>query len=133
MTAIPTTTTGPNARDDPPAKSSPAPRDPLLIRAKLGDAAARSELLRGLQDPWFRFCDAMLVDPDAARDATQETALRFLTALPRLRGGSTLQTWSLGIALNVCREMKRGRRRPKLVAPPPQAPSDAGLAEAEDI
>src|SRR4051794_41948083 len=73
-----------------------------------------ARLLRGLQDPWYRMCLGLLADADLARDAAQETAVRFLRQLPGFRGDSQLRTWSLGIALNVVREMKRrrGRERP---------------------
>ena len=52
----------------------------------------------------------MLRDAEKARDATQETALRFLKSLPDFRGESQLRTWSLGIALNVAREMRREKK-----------------------
>src|SRR4051812_38803682 len=51
----------------------------------------------------------MLHDPDRAADAVQETGLRFLNQIARFRGESQIQTWSLGIALNVVREQKRKR------------------------
>ncbi len=82
-----------------------------LQAAMAGDRAARATLVRGFQDVWYRFCLARLRDPHAARDATQETALRFIGTLDRFAGRSTLQTWSLGIALNVCREASRRRAR----------------------
>lgn len=75
--------------------------------AKRGDRTAQGRLLTGLQDVWFRFCFSQLRDPEWARDATQETALRFLRQLGGFRGESQLRTWSLGIALNVVREMRR--------------------------
>ena len=75
-----------------------------------GNQEAQAVLIRGLQDVWFRFCLANLGDMDRARDATQETGLRFLQKLSHFRGESTIQTWSLGIALNVCREERRKRR-----------------------
>ena len=61
-----------------------------------------------MQDVWYRFCLSQLNgSADRAADATQETALRFLKQLKTFRGESQLQTWSLGIALNVAREMRR--------------------------
>jgi RNA polymerase sigma-70 factor (ECF subfamily) len=79
-------------------------------RAARGDRAAQAALLRELQDSWFRLCLGMLGgDPEQARDATQETGLRFLQLLPRFRGESHVRTWSLGIAINVVREMRRRR------------------------
>jgi RNA polymerase sigma-70 factor, ECF subfamily len=82
----------------------------LIEQARLGRRAARDALLRQLQDPWYRFCLSQLGDPEAARDATQETALRFLRTLSSFRGQSSITTWSLGIVLNVVREMRRTRK-----------------------
>jgi RNA polymerase sigma-70 factor, ECF subfamily len=91
--------------------------------ARRGDRAAQAQLLSALQDVWFRFCLSQLRgDRDAAADATQETALRFLKQLGSFRGESQLQTWSLSIALNVVREMRRKRGIETLDATPePQA------------
>ena len=52
--------------------------DETTQQAQRGDRTAQAKLLRDLQDPWYRFCLSLLRDPDRARDATQETALRFL-------------------------------------------------------
>lgn len=87
-----------------------APEAWVLAAAKQGDVAARAELLRRLQDTWYRYCYSQLGDAENSRDATQETALRFLQKLDTFRGDSALQTWSLGIALNVCRERRRRER-----------------------
>jgi RNA polymerase sigma-70 factor, ECF subfamily len=75
--------------------------------AQRGDRRAQAVVLHELQDIWFRFCLSQLGSADSARDATQETALRFLKALSGFRGQSRVETWSLGIALNVIREMRR--------------------------
>jgi RNA polymerase sigma-70 factor (ECF subfamily) len=60
-----------------------------------------------LQNPIFRFCWSQLSDAELAKDAAQETAIRILAGLERFRGSSRVKTWALGIALNVCREMRR--------------------------
>lgn len=78
--------------------------------ARLGNRAARASLLSSLQDPWYRFSLSLLRDAELARDAVQETAVRFLRQLPSFRGESQIRTWSLGIALNVVREIRRKRR-----------------------
>lgn len=78
--------------------------------AKRGDRMAQAVVLSALQDPWYRMCLSLLRDPESARDATQETALRVLRLLPEFRGESSLTTWSMGIAINVVREMRRKRR-----------------------
>ena len=85
--------------------------DQTTQQAQLGDRTAQAKLLRELQDPWYRMSLSLLRDPDKARDATQETALRFLKLLPRFAGNSTLTTWSMGIAINVVREMRRSAQR----------------------
>ena len=79
--------------------------------ARRGDREALGALLRGLQDSWYRMSLSLLADADLAHDATQETAIRFLRQLPGFRGDSQLRTWSLGIAINVVRELKRRRSR----------------------
>jgi RNA polymerase sigma-70 factor, ECF subfamily len=80
-----------------------------LRAARNGNRTAREQLLRSLQDPLYRLCLGLLRDPEMARDATQETALRLLRALPNFRGGSSVTTWAMGIAINVTREMRRKR------------------------
>jgi RNA polymerase sigma-70 factor (ECF subfamily) len=119
--------------------------DQITIEAaRRGDREAQARLLRELQDPWFRFCLGLLGDPDDARDATQETALRFLRDLSKFRGESSLSTWSMGIAINVTRETRRKRRavgtydedREPIAATPrvAQPPDEAALAvESRDL
>ena len=85
--------------------------DQTTRQAQLGDRTAQAKLLRELQDPWYRMSLSLLRDPDRARDATQETALRFLKLLPKFAGNSTLTTWSTGIVINVAREMRRSDAR----------------------
>jgi RNA polymerase sigma-70 factor (ECF subfamily) len=92
--------------------------------AQQGDRMAQSVLLSALQDPWYRMCLSLLRDPEQARDATQETALRVLRLLPQFRGESSFSTWSMGIAINVVREMRR-KRRPDPAGDIPDAPDDS--------
>ena len=95
-----------------PFGSGEAASSPRVIEAaRRGDRAALAQLLRGLQDPWYRLCLGMLRDADLAAEAVQETGLRFLKQVAGFRGESQLRTWSLGIAINVVREMKRRRGR----------------------
>jgi RNA polymerase sigma-70 factor (ECF subfamily) len=87
--------------------------DRTLQAARLGDREAIARLLRALQDSWYRMSLSLLSDPDLAQDATQETAIRFMRQLPGFRGDSQLRTWSLGICLNVAREIRRWSRGQK--------------------
>ncbi len=99
---------------DTAAPAEPRPvanaEHPQLARAISGCNHARAELLREFEDGWYRFCLSLLGCPDAARDATQETATRVLRQLATFRGASRLKTWTYSIALNVCREHRRRRR-----------------------
>jgi len=87
------------------------PLEPATVAAaRRGDRVAQAALLRAFGDQWYRMVLRLLGDVEAAREATQETALRFLKQLPSFEGRSEIRTWSLGIAINVAREMRRGRR-----------------------
>lgn len=90
-----------------------------LQRARRRDRAAQAMVLRSLQDRIWRVCRSLLSDRGLAEDAVQETALRLLDGLTRFDGRSSAGTWATGIALNVCREMRRGELRAKL--PPAHA------------
>jgi RNA polymerase sigma-70 factor, ECF subfamily len=85
-------------------------QDTTLEQARHGNRDALAVLLRALQDSWYRMSLSLLADPDLAHDATQETAVRFLRHLPAFRGDSQLRTWSLGICVNVVREIRRSSR-----------------------
>ena len=97
-------------RTDSSAESS-ALGEKALRAARRGNREALTAMLCSLQDPWHRMSLSLLGDPDLARDATQETAVRFVQQLRSFRGDSQLRTWSLGICLNVVRELRRGRLR----------------------
>lgn len=109
--------------------------------ARRGDREALGALLRALQDSWYRMSLGLLADADLAHDATQETGIRFLRQLPGFRGDSQLRTWSLGICLNVVREVRRSSRQHRSIAGAcdSDASVDAGplpeqsLARAEEI
>jgi len=91
----------------------------LIDAARSGDRAAQATLLRDLQDQWYRMVLRLLGNAESAREATQETALRFLKALPLFEGRSEIRTWSLGIAINVAREMRREKEQDALTIDPP--------------
>ena len=104
-----------------------------LQAARGGDRDALAALLRALQDSWYRMSLSLLGDADLARDATQETAIRFLRQLPGFRGESQLRTWSLGICLNVVREIRRWSRGHRSMADGFEATGPADVAPLPDV
>lgn len=81
----------------------------LVARAKGGDTAAFEAMLEPLIEPAHRLASALLQDSDLAKDAVQEASLRAWRKLNRVRVGSALRPWFLGIVVNQCREQMRGR------------------------
>jgi RNA polymerase sigma-70 factor (ECF subfamily) len=81
----------------------------LVTRAKGGDMEAFEAILRPLIEPAHRYACALLHDPDLAQDAVQEASMRAWRKLGRLRPGSPLRPWFLGIVANQCRDQMRAR------------------------
>lgn len=107
------------AVEKPPNASRRREADQWLASARRGDRHAQGRLLEALQDQWFRFAFSQLGDEHLALDAAQETALRVLKLLSKFTGASRFETWTLGITLNVCRELRRSRREPMQMKKPP--------------
>ena len=62
------------------------------------------------QQAIFRLAVSILDDPAEADEATQETFLAALRALPSYRGDAAFNTWLYRIAVNVCRgRLRKGR------------------------
>jgi RNA polymerase sigma-70 factor (ECF subfamily) len=58
-------------------------------------------------EPGYRLAVAMLHDPDEARDAVQEAAVKAWRSLGRLREPEHARTWFLSIVANQCRSTMR--------------------------
>lgn len=82
--------------------SSPPAEEAEVVRRIV---AGERELFRSLVDAHetaiYRMIRRQLSDEQAARDLTQETFLRAYRGLAKFRGGSSLRTWFIRIALNV--------------------------------
>jgi RNA polymerase sigma-70 factor (ECF subfamily) len=89
----------------------------LVRAAQAGDREALDGLVRRYQRVLFVLCFGLLRNADDAEDAVQEAFLRALRALPRFRREASARTWLSRIAVNVCREWQRARRRRHEVAP----------------
>jgi len=101
----------------------------LLERARAGDREALDALIRLHLDDVYRLAYRLLGNRERAEDATQDTFVNVLQALPRFRGESSFRTWLLRIAANAARSHGRrwGRRRETELNE-----SELGLADQPD-
>jgi RNA polymerase sigma-70 factor (ECF subfamily) len=83
----------------------------LLFSLQGGHAESLGVLVSRWETPLFRFVSRMLDRPDDARDVCQETFLRILDKADAFRDGARFSTWMYQIALNLCRDQSRRRRR----------------------
>ncbi len=83
----------------------------LAAKARNGDLAAYSELVRRYRDVAFRVAWLLCASSADAEDAAQEGFIRAYEALPRLREGAPFRPWLLTIVANQARNRKRAEGR----------------------
>ncbi len=110
--------------------------DPALIRAAIGgDLDAFEQIVRGYQQPVWRYLRRLLGDAAAAEDVAQETFLRVFRRLPTYAFHAKFSTWVFQVARNAgIDELRARERRARLVAamhPVPAATSGPAVARAE--
>ncbi len=67
-----------------------------------------TELVNAYQTSLLRMCYLNLRDLSLAEDAVQETFIKAYRAMASFRHESSVKTWLMRIAINVCRDMQRG-------------------------
>jgi RNA polymerase sigma-70 factor (ECF subfamily) len=116
----------------------------LVLAVQGGDTDSFGQLVARWEQPLFRFVYRMLPRAEDAHDVCQETFLRILGKAHRYRKGSRFSTWMYQIALNLCRDQARRRRRWGLLLSEqrevddrlpasPTAPDPARDAERSDL
>ena len=60
------------------------------------------------EEPLLRMCFAYLGDAALAEDAVQETFVKAYRSLAGFRGEANEKTWLLRIAINTCKDVRRG-------------------------
>jgi RNA polymerase sigma-70 factor (ECF subfamily) len=83
----------------------------LVLAVQAGDTDSLGVLVSRWEQPLFRFVFRMLPRQEDAHDVCQETFLRILKKSNRYRPGSRFSTWMYQIALNLCRDQARRRKR----------------------
>ena len=89
----------------------------LVVAFKGGVPEAYDEMYRRYSDRISHVCRKMLVSPEDAREATQETFLKAYQALPRFNGEYRLGAWLARIATNVCVDQIRRQGRTARITP----------------
>jgi RNA polymerase sigma-70 factor (ECF subfamily) len=83
----------------------------LIHAVQGGDLDSLGVLVARWEQPLFRFAFRQLRTREDASDVCQETFLRVLNNAERFREGARVSTWLYQIALNLCRDQARKRRR----------------------
>ena len=73
-----------------------------------GREEAIVRMINEWQLPLLRLCYIQLQDKGLAEDAVQETFIKAFRALDTFRGDCSEKTWLTRIAINTCRDMRRG-------------------------
>ncbi len=81
----------------------------LVRRAAKGDPAAFAEIFERHSQELYRYCRAILGDPDDAQDALQNTMDRVLRALPGEGRTIYLRPWLFRVARNESLSLIRNR------------------------
>jgi RNA polymerase sigma factor (sigma-70 family) len=102
----------------------------LALRAAQGDQGAFEEIYGRYHQDLYRFCLAMVSNPQDAQDALQNTMVKVLRGLPGEKRTIKLKPWLYRIARNEAIEVLR-RRRDSTELEPQQA-TVTGVAEAAE-
>lgn len=65
-------------------------------------------LMRQYEKDVLKVCTVYLRDLTLAEDAAQETFFKAYRAMDRFQGGSSEKTWLMRIAINTCKDIRRG-------------------------
>ena len=108
---------------------TPMQTDEELVTLSMGgDSESFNQLVLRWERPIYALAYRTLGREDEARDVCQETFLRAYRALPGFKGEAKFSSWIYRIALNLCRDWMRKKRR----TPVMQAPEGVDLADLAD-
>jgi len=111
-------------RGNPMTPGEVRPEDgDLLLRARNGDRAAFSELVRIHQNEVYTLALRLVADRDLAADVAQEAFVRAWRSLPGFRGEARFSTWMHRITVNAAWSQRRRVARHRA------DPLDAGFQE----
>lgn len=97
---------------------------PLIEALQDGDDTALNTLIERHQQALYFFVFRYLRDETSARDVVAETFVRVYFNAQRFRPKSSVKTWIHSIALNLCRDQARRRKR---------SPASSGVPSTPDV
>src|SRR6476619_5785721 len=97
----------------------------LVARSRTGDMDSFNQLILRWERPIYALAYRVIGQEEDARDVAQETFLRAFRALPGFKGQAKFSSWIYRIALNLCRDWIRRKKR----TPVSQLPEDVDLSE----
>jgi RNA polymerase sigma-70 factor (ECF subfamily) len=122
------------------AQARPRPIDPAkaeflktLQRAKEGDVKAFEDIFLLYNRRIYNAVYGMLGDADDAQDVTQDVFMRLHDALPTLRADEAFSTYLYRIALNLCRDRARRKKRVRFQSIDTPRVDNEGDAEPMDF
>jgi len=90
----------------------------LVARSMDGDVDSFNQLVLRWERPIYALAYRVIGRDEDARDVAQETFLRAFRALPGFKGQAKFSSWLYRIALNLCRDWIRRKKRTPLVEMP---------------
>ena len=92
------------------------PDAPLVDRALRGDTIAFGELMQRHERTTYNLALRVCIDPEDARDATQDAFMTVFRKLDSFRGDSAFSTWLHRVTVNASLDLLRKKRRTPVVA-----------------
>jgi RNA polymerase sigma-70 factor (ECF subfamily) len=83
----------------------------LVDRSRSGDVESFNQLITRWERPIYALAYRVIGQEEDARDVCQETFLRAFRGLGGFKGQAKFSSWLYRIALNLCRDWIRRRRR----------------------
>ncbi len=90
----------------------------LVARSRSGDVESFNQLITRWERPIYALAYRVIGQEEDARDVTQETFLRAFRGIGAFKGQAKFSSWLYRIALNLCRDWIRRRRRTPLALVP---------------
>ena len=97
----------------------------LVARSRSGDVESFNQLITRWERPIYALAYRVIGQEEDARDVCQETFLRAFRGIGAFKGQAKFSSWLYRIALNLCRDWIRRRRRTPLA----QLPDDVELED----